>query len=573
MKRLFAVVLAIMLCAALMVPAFAAEPTGTITINNAEQGQTYHVVKVFDAHVKVIGDTSGTGSTTNVSYTIDKSQNENLYNLIKMDLPFTKTDGTSIINPFVLHTTDDPNVFAVTHKDAIDGKTEFGRGWLYGWFNATNGWNIADSAAKALGENDINTLSFNNLPYGYYMIYKTNTAGEKAAIASVVNLTSASAVISDKNPRSPGDPDKTIKVDGAQAHTAEVEVGDVVTYQASFMATNYRTYDNPISTKQITSYTIRDDAKGLKYKSLDSMVIYTTKDTEGNFSGEVKRWEWPDAEGNLPPYTTDATFGDYSMTIPWVDAETGKSLYPSPCYVVLTYQMYVTEKALNNTYNNTATNTFSPSFTIDNTTTPIDNPPSVKVYTSGLSLAKTDKSGHALDGAKFILAKVDDAGKETYYTLTDNTSTVTGETWQDVTWVADKKDALIKVASNNPDEQTFGGLKSGKYHLYEVDTPDGFNFPGFDYWEIEISYDEASTTPFSATIKASNAATAQVLPLASTTSGATRNYFLASIVNEGGSPLPQTGAAGTTVMLTIGGIIFFVTMLVLVTKKRLYNMG
>lgn len=573
MKKLISSFMSIMLAAVFVMQVcclqvFADTPKGTVNVNSAEQGYTYSLVKVFDVQTNVISDESGT--TTNISYSLTKSENEGLYNLIKNNTDLTKADGTVVKCPFVLHSTDNANIFNVVHKTPEAGQSaEFGRGWLYGWYGVEGGWNLSPLKTATLESG--NTVSFTDVPYAYYMITKTN-GDKKANIASVVTLSSDSASIWDKNPRSPGDPEKKVQTGTKWEDTKEVQVGDVVKYQASFMATNYRTYDN-MTSRQIKAYSFRDDAKGLKYKSLDSMTIYKTKNADGTFSDQIARTEWPDAEGHLAPYVADATFGGYSMTIPWVNEETGEPLYPATCYVVLEYQMYVTEAALNNSYNNTATNTFSPSFIIDSDPIPMDNPPSVKVLTTGLSITKTDKSGHPLENSKFILSKVDASGNETYYSRVDEESSLTHEKWKNVEWVA-RENAELVTATNSPDAQTFGGLTSGTYRLYEIETPDGFRFPDFEYWEIVISYDKTKANPFSATIRPANADMEDVTDLPLYTSGTvTRNYFATTIQNEGGVALPNTGAAGTTMLLLIGGALFAGTMLILVTKKRLYNLG
>ena len=51
MKTLASLVLAIVLAFALTIPAFADGNTGTITINSASKGETYKLVKLFDAKV------------------------------------------------------------------------------------------------------------------------------------------------------------------------------------------------------------------------------------------------------------------------------------------------------------------------------------------------------------------------------------------------------------------------------------------------------------------------------------------------------------------------------------------
>ena len=42
-------------------------------------------------------------------------------------------------------------------------------------------------------------------------------------------------------------------------------------------------------------------------------------------------------------------------------------------------------------------------------------------------------------------------------------------------------------------------------------------------------------------------------------------------MNQKGTELPETGGAGTTLLIVLGSILFMGTAVVLVSKKRLYN--
>lgn len=570
LKKLFALLLAVVMCAAMVLPAYADAPasTGSIVISNPENAKTYHAIKVFDAEVSHYTE-SGT-EKTNVSYFLNKADHEDLFNLIDQDASYN--DGsTTILNPFKLQQISG-DLYEVFHKDGQE--TEFGRGWLYGLFEAGE-WTATEAASAALDDDAHGSLTVGtDLDYGYYMVYKTDTDGSNHAdIASVINVVAATNTIADKNPTTPGDPDKKVRVaDGTYAATDDVELGQLVHYQASFMATNYRTYAETMTTKRIISYTVRDDSTGLKYAALNSCKVYRIK-TENGFDGYVEDIPIVDAEGN-PLFVPNGSYGGYTMDIPWAKLDNEGNFvefnYPSPCYVVLEYEAYVTEAALNALNNNTATNTFTPMFKMEGSDTdiPLDNPPSVKVYTTGLSIVKKNNVGTVLEGAKFKLSKVEN-GVEKFYTIKTQESLITHETWKDIEWVDSKDDALEVEAKSILDEQTFGGLTAGTYKLYETVAPDGYVLPSAP-WIIEITFIEGSETlapSFSAKIGTGDNATNDLALVQG------RMYFNVPIENVGGRALPQTGAAGTTMLLLVGGAMFAVTMLFLVTKKRLYNEG
>lgn len=601
MKRFFALFLAVVMCAALAVPAFAAStdpaPTGTLSIVNADHGKNYTIIRVFDADVAYDKD----GKETSVSYTVKHDETAtSMYSILKAGTNYVNGE-TTIECPFQLDLTHDHGVGAdvpVSHKTPSEGQdAEFGRGWMYQMYKSGK-YVPADSnkVTKQLSADELNTLVFDNLPYGYYIVF-----ADGAEIATAVTLKASETTIYDKNTRTPGDPDKKIKLEnGELVPEAEAQVGDVVNYVASFQATNYRTVAGDSRSAMITEYKIADRATGVKYKSMDSVKLYTTKNEDGTFSGFVADL----MDENLPEedrvsYTMEkdgaGNITGYYASVKWANPvykEDGKTVdhweskYPSPVYLVVEYQMYITEKALTLANGNTAKNTFSPSYVVeDKTTVDIPNPPSTKVHTSGLAIMKVDDYKTPLAGAKFKLSKlvpaVDPETKEpvidpetqkpvmdeVYYSLAKRHSDVTGEDWQDVEWVSED-DALEVEADNMAYDQTFGGLESGTYYLYETQAPHGFYAPATP-WQLEISYNEKTNT-FSAKISADGGNTWTDLDY-SKDATATYAFFSTTIVNKGSKNLPNTGAAGTTMLLVSGAVLFMGTALLLVTKKRLYN--
>ena len=172
-RKLASLLLALVMAFALAVTAFAEETgtttaTGTITVANPVEGQTYTAYKIFD----VVYDTNAENG--HYSYTIDSSTNE-WYNTVSAyasdaahGLKLTQVNGG---DTYVV-TTDNgfsaPD-FAATLKKAVSGK---------------NGNKLTANG---------NSVTVNNLPLGYYFVASSSGA--------LCNLTTTNPVVTihDKN--------------------------------------------------------------------------------------------------------------------------------------------------------------------------------------------------------------------------------------------------------------------------------------------------------------------------------------------------------------------------------------
>ena len=131
-------------------------------------------------------------------------------------------------------------------------------------------------------------------------------------------------------------------------------------------------------------------------------------------------------------------------------------------------------------------------------------------------------------------------------------------------WVAAEDDATPFVTGADG-KLLVSGVKAGGFYVKEIDAPSGYNplEEPLEVW-IQVQGDNLSNTDPKDDVTASvGNARVEVDP----SSGVVH----ATIENASGTVLPSTGGMGTTIIYAIGGILFCVALIMLVTKKRMEN--
>ena len=208
MKKIFALMIAMVLVLAMGITAFAAAD-GSITIQNTVKDKSYEVYKVFDA----------TYSGTNVSYTYDGSNATFLAALQGDSSPFTATANTA----------GTYNIALKDGKTATDVST----------FLTAQKANLGSAVKTATGDGKTQTLT--GVDYGYY--YITTTTGSVVTIDSALK----DVTVIDKNEVIPP-PDKAEQVangtwteepaSGNESTTANI--GDTVNYKVTGTFNRYQ---------------------------------------------------------------------------------------------------------------------------------------------------------------------------------------------------------------------------------------------------------------------------------------------------------------------------------------------
>ena len=198
--------------------------------------------------------------------------------------------------------------------------------------------------------------------------------------------------------------------------------------------------------------------------------------------------------------------------------------------------------------------------------TPTDE---VLVFTYELDVTKIDgatagDNPKKLAGAKFVLKNADEK-----YVKVDENGKVIG--WTDKKPDKEKpEDAAGILTSNNDGLFKVVGLDAGIYYLEEVEAPAGYNILK---GEIELKVLATTKNDQSWTNgKASDALTALKIKVgndAETDGDLSHGIVSATVQNNKGGTLPETGGIGTTIFYLTGTILILGAVVLLITKKRM----
>ena len=332
--------------------------TGTITIRNASQSQTYTVYKLFDATVTADG--------TGISYKVPTGKT------LPADNPYFAVDSKG----------------NVTAKEGATVSSEAFATWAKSF-----GTEVKSATATD------NTLVFTNLTFGYYFV--TSSLGAVLTVDS----TTPNATVIDKNTTNPTIPDSTngggkkiVAADGTTTSTTTAKIGDTVPFQFKFNATNFVTAAGV--TKQIKSYTITDTPTALTINQDSVVVKVGTKIL-------IKDQDYTVSFDNT---------GKMTVVLTWIKADKS-TIYNSPIEVNVTYSAVVNKDAKEGEATNTATlgyNSFDPTDPRDPTPVNPKDPDDNKttVTTHRFTLKKTNEANDTLTGAEFKLYDASTGGTE-----------------------------------------------------------------------------------------------------------------------------------------------------------------
>lgn len=508
-QKLMAVLLAAAMVCAMAIPAFAtdgdataaaATGTGSITIENAVTNQTYKIYRILN--LEYHADTKAYRYTANGAWE-DFILREN--NNFKLD---KETGAVTWIN-----TNPENNGTAIQQIANSAGK--------YAEYTPNNVQE--DGSAKANGI----TLTFSNLPLGWYLVVSDLVDLDKGALCSI-GTTDPNAVIREKN--SKPTIEKVVYEGDTLGYSNDAGIGDTVKFQTRIHVTD----GNP------TNYVLHDTmSNGLKFneKSVTVLLMRDPKTGGSNYSGNLT----PGTDYELVTSTSDTCTFEIKFL---------KLLKPYD-YIQVDYSATVTSDAVIGTTgnDNKAVLTYG-----NNSTTTESSTTKTYVWEMGVRKFANlggDDTNHALADAEFQLYKKDgDTQKYAKFVETSTTSVYKLTGWTNNATEA----AKVKTPANG--NITFEGLDAGTYYLEETKAPTGYN---------------KLTAPITVVISSTLPPTGGTASYTVTADGATTTDYTVRVENKAGTELPSTGGIGTTIFYVVGGGLMVAAIVLLVTKKRMEN--
>ena len=465
--------------------------TGTITINNAIPKQTYKLYRLLDLESYSVNE-DGQKENGNYSYKPASKWKTFLEGDGIKDVYFTFENGYASWKK-------DANVetfakLAIEHANKEKQVIEA---------------DYQQPAPTATGGQTTSTVTFDNLPLGYYLV------DSSVGSLCVLNTTNPNLTIAEKNGVPSVEKGVSNIQNGTYESTNNASIGDTVYFQTTITAQ-----------PGAQNYVLHDKmTKGLTLKN-DSIV--------------VKKGESPVATSDYTLKTSGFIDG---CTFEIVFVQTFCDGLQKDEKITVTYSATLNANAVIGNDANTNTNKTLLSYGDSQKTTEVTtNTKTFKMdvfkYTENRN-DKTKKDG--LADAVFTLKKV---GKTNTINFVKETP---DEIKGDIYRVANTGDA--NITTNKSGKFTIQGLGAGTYYLTETKQPAGYN---------KLSTPVTVVIDKDGKVKVKNGDDYD-------------EVNRVDVENKTGPVLPSTGGAGTTMIYLVGAVLVLGSGVVLATKRRVKN--
>ena len=503
LKRMMAVLLAMVMALAMSVTVFAAEGQGSLKVkvnaNNTLEGQTLNVYKLFDLSVK----------GTNYAYTVNETYKDGIISALGLTEEDPAPDSAALYNAI-------SELEGTAVQDFADAFTAYA---------LTN--DLTETGTSGKIESAATDYTFDNLDYGYYLVYQTGTKELQSSLVSVDKAEGTEVDLKGEAPSITKDAQNT-----AGTSIDSVEIGQIVKYVITGTIPDTTGYDQ-------YQYIIHDTLTD----GLDFVDQSGTEPSDTNYTVSVQ------IEGGAEATQTATLSGNDDRTMEldlsqWIiDNQTSKGQT-----FTVTYYAKVNSDAVVTT-NNSASLEYGndPDNTI--TTTPVQE----KTPTFPLQIKKFADGVEYLDGATFRIYR-----SETDAQQNQNPIAVTGSNGSyTVNPVQTGGSLSYDMVSSSADVGTgfnlkLNGLAAGDYWIVETDAPEGYN---------------GVTAPIKVTVTVSGDNDVNNWTISK--NGAAETDKVIDIENSTGTILPGTGGMGTILFTVIGvALVIAVAGSFVVSRRR-----